>query len=130
MTPAKFLIQLSIVSVLVLIVLMVLHTYAIFAPYQSLSWISWGFFILFSLVLFVLGTKGGNSSNPHLFGQIFLVATGIKMLISVTIILIYFLTTKPDNQYFVLPFFMIYLIYTSFEVYFMTKLGGNNPAEV
>lgn len=129
MTPRKFLIQLSIISVLVLVVLMAFHTYAIFTPHQSLSWISWGFFILFSLVLFVLGTKGGSSSNKHLFGQIFLVATGLKMLASVTIILIYFLSEKPDNQYFVLPFFVIYLIYTSFEVYFMTKLGGTNPTE-
>ena len=130
MTPRKFLIQLSIISGLVTIVLMVFHTYAIFAPHQSLSWISWGFFILFSLVLFALGTKGGNSSNQHLFGQIFLIATGLKMLISVTIILVYFLIAKPESQHFVLPFFMIYLVYTSFEVYFMTKLGGTNPAEI
>ncbi|MCP4440028.1 MAG: hypothetical protein GY810_13870 [Aureispira sp.] len=130
MTPHKFLIQLSIISGLVALVLMVFHTYAIFAPHQSLSWISWGFFILFSLGVFLVGTKGAKSSNQHLFGQIFLVATGLKMLVSVTIILIYFLKNKPEDQYFILPFFAIYLVYTSFEVFFMTKLGKTESMDI
>jgi hypothetical protein len=93
--------------------------------YTDLSIISFVFFILFSFILFKGGQSASKSKNKQLFSQFFLLATGIKMFLSLAIVLIYFLIVKPSSQYFIIPFFFVYICYTVFEVYFLTKLGNS-----
>jgi len=93
--------------------------------YSDLSVISLLFFILFSFILFRGGSNTAKSKNKHLFSQFFLLATGIKMFLSLSVVLIYYFVTKPSSQYFIIPFFFVYLCYTIFEVYILTKLGNS-----
>jgi len=123
MTKQVFFKQLAIIAVLVGLAIGGLHTIEQLYPHQSLSWISWGFFILFCWAMFVIGSKSANSENKNLFGQLFLVSTFFKMLLSILIIVGYAILTKPTDFYFVLPFFAIYTIFTIYEIYFMTKLA-------
>ena len=123
MTPKKFYTQLGIISVVVALGLVLLGTNDILASHQSLSWISWGFFILFCSVLYTACSKTANSENKNLFGQLFLVSIFFKMMLSALIIIAYAILQRPSNMYFILPFFGIYLVYTVYEVYFVTKLA-------
>lgn len=123
MVPNKFYIQLSILSGIVALVLVLLNSHELIASHQSLSWISWGFFILFSIVLFYACSKSAKSENKNLFGQIFLVSIFFKMLLCALIIIAFVLLTKPPSVHFILPFFFIYLVFTIYEVYFVTKLA-------
>ena len=93
--------------------------------YSDLSLISLLFFIIFSFVLYSGGVNTAKSKNKQLFSQFFLMATVIKMFLSLAIVLIYFFLTKPSSQYFIIPFFFVYLCYTIFEVYMLTKLGNS-----
>lgn len=93
--------------------------------HSDLSVISLLFFILFTFVLFRGGQNTAKSKNKQLFSQFFLVATSIKMFLSLTIVLIYFIVLKPSTQYFIIPFFFVYICYTIFEVYILTKLGNS-----
>jgi hypothetical protein len=93
--------------------------------YSDLSVISLLFFILFSFVLFRGGKDTARSKNKQLFSQFFLVATAVKMFLSLTVVLIYFIIVKPSTQYFIIPFFFVYICYTIFEVYILTKLGNS-----
>lgn len=120
-----FLISLLILSIFVAIALVAMHFLEEIAPYHLLSWGSYGFFIFFSICIFLLGQKGAKSKNKLLFSQIFMGATVLKLLVSLSLVLTYFFTTTPESKYFIVPFFFVYFCFTVFEVYFMTKLGNS-----
>ena len=128
MTTRTFLWQLLWVSLLAVLLVFGLHQITVLTPYSALSWISIAGFVGFSLLLFGMGTKGAKSSNNHLFVQLFLVATLLKMLLCILLIWWYFKSWQPQTHLFVIPFFVIYSIYTSFEVYFLGKLAKSAPA--
>lgn len=123
MTTALFQKQLGILSLVVIAILVATHQIVIFGNHQILSWISCTFFISFCLILYSVGNKASQSDNKHLFGQVFLVGSFFKMLLSVFIIIGYAIVQKPSDLVFVFPFFAIYTIFTAYEVYFMTKLA-------
>lgn len=123
MTPKKFYIQLTIISIVIALFLTLVDYTNLIKSHLALSWISWGFFILFSIGLFYASSKSANSENKHLFGQVFLLSIFFKMLFCATILIAYMLVTKPDTGYFALPFLFVYLIFTIHEVYFVTKLA-------
>jgi len=124
MTSKAFFIFLTIMSSIVAAVLFGFQRVEMLKSYSLLSWTSFGFFVVFTLALFWGAKRSVKSENKHMFSQFFLAATVIKMLTSLTIVLIYFLVAKPATQYFIIPFFFVYLCFTIFEVYFMTKLGN------
>jgi hypothetical protein len=95
----------------------------IIAQHHVIAWVSILFFSLFCWVLFYLGIRTTKSQNKNLFGQLFLVATFFKMLLSILVLVIYAIATRPTDLTFVFPFLGIYIIYTTYEVVFMTKLA-------
>jgi hypothetical protein len=115
----------SILSIVVMTVLYLFSFLELLRKYSDLSTISLLFFIIFSFALFKGCQNTAKSQNKQLFSQFFLVATAVKMFLSLTIVLIYFLIVKPSTQYFIIPFFFVYICYTIFEVYFLTKLGNS-----
>ena len=56
------------------------------------------------------------------FVNFFLVATTLKLMLILCIVLIYSLLNKPDAVNFILSFFIIYAVYSIFEVLQMLKL--------
>lgn len=124
MSEKLFVMLLASISIFVAVVLFFLHRFEGFNHHQSLSWIACIFFILFTIVVYKGARMTALSENKQLFGQFFLVATALKMFISLTMVLVYFVLAKPIGQYFIIPFFFIYLCFTVFEVYFMTILGN------
>lgn len=123
MTVTKFYTQLSILSIAVAMGLALLHRSEWMAPYQVLSWLSWGFFIVFSIAVFYACTKSANSKNKQLFGQLFLLSIVFKLFFCGLLLIGFILLAKPDTMYFGYPFLFIYLVYTVYEVYFVTKLA-------
>lgn len=123
MTPNTFYKQLAMVSAIVAVVLALLNTQDLFASHQSFSWISWGFFILFCLVVFFLSSLSAKSENKSLFGQVFLLSIFFKILLCALLIIVYALVGNPQNKFFVIPFAIIYFAFTTYKVYFVTKLA-------
>ncbi len=123
MTPSSFYKQLGLLSAVVIGGLVGFHQLPVFAPHQLFYGILVILFIGFCTGLFYWGKQAVKSENKHWFGQVFMLATFMKMLLSIVAILIYAVATKPTDVFFVVPFFFIYAIYTIFEVVFMTKIG-------
>jgi hypothetical protein len=48
-----------------------------------------------------------------------------KMFLCILLVAIYSKVQQPTNNYFLIPFFSIYIIYTIFEVHLMTIIGKN-----
>lgn len=123
MTAKQFYTQLSVISIGVAVLLGVLHQYTWMQPYQSLSWLSWGFFIAFSIGVFYACAKSADSDNQQLFGQLFLLSIVFKLLFCGLLLIGFIFLARPNTLYFAYPFLFIYVVYTVYEVYFVTKLA-------
>jgi len=118
-----FFLQLCILTLLLSIALFFLHKLSLFHEYADLS-VS-GIFCFFILTLFIyfLGNRASNSPNKFLFTYMSLLIIFFKLAFSLMLILVYKKVFDPPTKYFIVPFILIYVCYTIFEVYFMDKLA-------
>ncbi len=123
MPPASFLTSLTIISVLTAIGLFGLNQISAIAPYSNFSWLCLSGFIGLSLLMYLAGHLTVKSDNKHLFTSIILGSTLGKMVLSLVLVLLYHKFAMPTSKAFVIPFFIVYLVFTSFETWFMMKLG-------
>ena len=123
METKKFYIQLGVLALLVALAILPMHQHALIHDYQSFSWMSWIFFVFFSIGVFTACSKAAKSENKNLFGQIFLLSIIFKLMICGLLVIGYVLLIKPSSIHFILPFLLIYVAFTVYEVYFVTKLA-------
>lgn len=93
------------------------------AQYQDLFWISQSFFIVLAILSFYLGKYLVKQKNKNLFSQLIVIMMLNKLLFSVAIVVGYFKLKLPTDNLFLLPFFVVYIVHTIFEVSFLTKIG-------
>ena len=123
MTATLFFKQLGALSGVVALGICIVHYLFQFQLGVSLSWASFSFFILFSILVFLLSKRSTLSLNPQLFTQVFLGFTIIKLVLSLILVLIFKEESSAHTKLYVLPFMGIYFIYTTYEVYFLTKIA-------
>jgi len=123
MPPTIFFRQLFITSILTAIVLFGINQWSVMSPYQDFSWMSLVFFVLFTLAMYGVGTLTAKSKSTTAFTGTILGFTFGKMLFSLVLVVSYFQYMKPSSKAFVIPFFLVYLVFTVFETWFMMKLG-------
>jgi len=99
----------------------------VFQDHQVFSWVSLLFFILFTFGVFYLAEKAAQSPSLNIFSSVILGVIFIKMIFIIFIVLVYKELANPNSPWFLIPFFIIYLVFTIFEVYFMSKLGKTKP---
>ncbi|MEM6879360.1 MAG: hypothetical protein AAF544_12415 [Bacteroidota bacterium] len=80
-------------------------------------------YAVLSIGMYYIGDRTAKAKNKHLFTNVTIGFTLLKMLTSAGIIVIYLLIVEPDDKLFVLPFFVIYFLYTAFELLFMIKVA-------
>lgn len=123
MSRQNFFKQLGVLSIALILLLFLLHAFTAFKAFQVLSWLSLGLFILLSIGMYFGGYQAAMSDNKHTFTNAVLGFTIGKMVLSVIVILTYNELAQPESKLFLIPFFVIYVIFTVFETYFMMKLG-------
>ncbi len=74
------------------------------------------FFIGVTLVILILLLRA-NARGMARFINIFMITTGLKLILFILIIVGYSLANRPDAVAFLGSFFILYLLYTAFEVY-------------
>jgi hypothetical protein len=124
MPTSSFFQKLLIVSVLTAAVLAGLHFLA--APAREhgvFSGISIVLFMLICLGLYYSGKSAAGSKNRNAFTNLVSVSVFGKMVIALAVLFIYQQTAQPTNQWFVGIFLWCYVVFTAFEVWFMTKLA-------
>jgi hypothetical protein len=92
-------------------------------PFISFSWGCLFFFSVMTLIIFAGSKKAANSSNKNDFTTALMGLTFLKMLLSAGIILAYNSLVQPESKFFLIPFFGLYVLFTSFEVVFLMQLG-------
>lgn len=90
-----------------------------------------GLFAIASLILFMLvctglyfaGLSAAKSSNKYAFTNLVSVSVFGKMVLVLAFLFIYQKMALPANQLFVGIFLFCYVVFTAFEVWFMTRLA-------
>lgn len=123
MTVRQFASQLTIVTIFVGVVLWLLSTFAVFGNHQQLSWMSLALFVVISIAMFFSGRWGVENDNKNTFIGLMYLYMGGKMILSIMLITLYYYYFEPETKLFILPFFLVYFIYTIFESYFLMKLN-------
>ena len=120
---SQFLRQLLILTGGVLVVLSALHQLPGFAPHWPLSVAAIIAYTLLSIVIYQWGKMTAAAANKRLFTQASLLIVIIKMTLSVAIVVIYQRLADPQSRYYILPFLLVYLIYTVYETWLLMRLG-------
>ena len=86
--------------------------------------------MLLTLAMFFVGSMTAKSTNKNLFTTIVLGFTFGKIFLSLFVVLGYYQIAQPTSKIFLLPFFIVYLIFTIFETYLMMQIGKNTKPAV
>ena len=79
--------------------------------------------------MYYMGIRTAASKDRNAFTRTVLGFTGVKMFLAIVMLVIYVEIVKPLSRHFLLPFFIIYFIYTIYETYFMMKLSHVKPKD-
>ncbi|MEM9835522.1 MAG: hypothetical protein AAF828_03415 [Bacteroidota bacterium] len=123
MTDRQFWIGLIVTSALAGLLTAGLHLFPRLSADWPLSIISVALFFLLSVLVFFLGRRTARSDNKFAFNNLVMGVTISKMFLSGGVIAAYALLAKPTDKIFVLPFFLIYLLFTAYEVYVLMKMA-------
>ena len=103
-----------------------LHRLPALAPHWPLSLIAIGVYTALSVFIYQWGKIAAAAANKLLFTQVSLAVVIIKMTISAAMVVIYQQVVAPQSRYYVLPFLLIYVVYTVYETWLLMKLGRAN----
>jgi len=124
MTQQSFFQKLLLVSLGAGAVLGGLH---LIAPQAQAHWkfalVSVSLFALVCTGLFYAGDSTARSKNKHAFTNLVSISVFGKMVVALAALFVYQQVANPQNQWFVGIFLCCYVVFTAFEVWFMTKLA-------
>lgn len=111
--------MLTIAITTVLILLSTLIPQLYIHRYYSFSLI--GMYTVLSIAVFFFGKVLANSDNKYLYNNLIVINFISKMAFSLFAVVIYVKLFVPTNELHLIPFVTIYLVFTIYEVYFMTR---------
>lgn len=116
MSPLKkFIVQGIFITLLFAVIGYFLFT-GVFNPYyQVILPFVLLFIFLFTTVIHAILLKTARKKPKKLVNR-FLMLTGLKMMIYLLIMIIYLIISKQDSVPFLLTFFIVYLVFTIFEI--------------
>jgi len=123
MSAKNFFLLLAGTTLLAIASLVLLHQWQKMQGHELLGWLGLAAFLLITILMYYSGRRAARSNNKNDFTSVVMGFTTGKMFTVLLAIVIYQRTVLPDHNFFILPFFSMYLIYTIFETYVMTKLG-------
>ncbi|HHH50687.1 MAG TPA: hypothetical protein ENK52_06890 [Saprospiraceae bacterium] len=126
-TKRSFFQQLGLISLGTALLLFLLHRLPGFDTYQEFSWISLIIFILLSILMYFMGIRTAVSKDRNAFTRTVLGITGGKMFLAIVMVVMYVEIRQPISRHFLLPFFIVYFVYTIYETYFMMNLSHVKP---
>lgn len=91
--------------------------------YLPLFWISQLFFGVLSVLSFLGGRHFARQTNKNAFSRFVMMLILGRLFLSIGVIIGYYKLVHPESKLFLVPFFMVYLFYTIFEVLFLSAIG-------
>gem|GEM_PF-3279114 len=88
------------------------------------AFITFGMIVIFA---YFLGKKAANSKTKFVFVRMTILFIFVKMCVGVALVVYHVRIEQPNNKLFIIPFLIIYLLFTIFEIYVLEKLGRIQP---
>jgi len=87
-----------------------------------IGWLALAFFVVLTITITNMTLQAGEKS-PSRFITSIMGSVGIRMLVCVMFVLIYWVVVKNRDKFFIIYFFTLYLFFTVFEImYLVSKL--------
>jgi len=89
---------------------------------QYTDFLGWSilFFSVLALVAYIMGELSIKKRGGAGYIGLVMLSVFVKLLASFLFVALYVKYKTPEDRYFLLPFLVTYLIYTIYEVYFMS----------
>ena len=121
MSGREFYTQLFYVVLISVIILTPCYLLLPIKPFIALGVVGLVFFISLSIFVYKLSEKMAKSKDINAFTRLIMYNLMIKLFMSIIIVLIYYKIVEPTERLFILPFIIIYLIFTIFEAMFLSR---------
>ena len=121
MTNRDFYLQLVYASIISIVLLVLCYTLLPISDYVLLGVLGLVFFIVLSIFVFNMARKMTRARDLNAFTRLIMYNLMIKLFLSFAIIWVYYSIVKPQERLFILPYILIYLIFTIFEAMFLSK---------
>lgn len=92
----------------------------------SIYGISIGCFFIFSILIFFYAYYTSATDQLYSFNNVVSASFLIKLIMSICTLMLFQKYREPIGNAYVLHFIIVYLIYTAYEVYFLTKLAKSS----
>lgn len=93
------------------------------APYVDISYWAISAFTVLSIIVYILTTIFEKHKMDGQLTGLVLLNVLLKFLISIGLVVAYYKLASPEDGIFVVPFIIVYVIFTIFETYFMNELA-------
>ena len=120
MTQNKFLLYLFILTGFLGLLLWGIHSIDRYTPYQDLSLFSVLFFIVFNIIVFLRASYFSKMSMEKEYLQMIYLNFLLKLIFVIGIPVGYYILYSPASPNFIVPYIIIYLAFTSFEVWILS----------
>lgn len=123
MESSVFFKWLVIVTILLITLILALSFLDPFEDILPISYASLAFFVILSIAVFYLGHAAAKSSDKNKLTQLIIALVFFKLFSCLLIIIVYDQIFQPKSNHYVIPFFLIYIVFTVFEVNMLTRAG-------
>ncbi len=130
MSFLRFLLALASLSAVAALMLVFVHQWAVVGAHARFSWLSLGFFVLLTLLIYAWAYRSARSNNPKLLLQVAIGVTAFKIAACIALVWGYVQQQAPQDHWFLLPFFSLYLLYTIFETHLLMRFSRLTPNDL
>ncbi len=119
MDSTKFI---SIFSFTLLFVGVILYSLSLtdeFGDYVDIGWYGVLMFSVISIYFYVATERLEDTEKKYKFINLTMTNMVAKMILSAGLVTVYYITKTPGDGKFIVPFIIVYVIFTVFETYFM-----------
>ncbi len=126
MTNNNFYKSLTLTSIISAIAILIFYQFQPFKQDVILYVISLVFMIIYTVVFYLSALKALKSTNKMAFIQLVMANVFLKLVFLMAIVAIYNKLATPSSKFFVIPFLIIYAIFTVYETAFVYKLSNGS----
>ncbi|NNE25796.1 MAG: hypothetical protein HKN09_03040 [Saprospiraceae bacterium] len=120
MSINTFVKNLIISALIALILLVATHFVVDMREHVAFIVSAYVFFVAFCIFIYWLAQRSSKSKAGEYFLYIVVVNVFVKLIASFMMVFIYAKLAEPSDKWFVIPFLIIYLVFTVFETFFLS----------
>ena len=121
-----FIKNLIISSVVALLLLVATHFIIDISEHMMFIGSAYLFFVCFCIFIYWMAQRSSSSRAGEYFLYIVVINVFVKLIASFLMVFIYARYAAPSDKWFIIPFLIVYLVFTVFETYFLSIQARNS----